>query len=155
MSMVGTSLDTVTYKAGYGRHCYFLTHDQLTETMKWYVEFSVSRHGLCISDYSTRRMFILWEIAYLSFFFVRGSVMFFTLRLLPRTKRKSIWTIYVAFALNLAITLLGTISFGVSCRPFSAHWRGGNCSSKEILMITNQVNGGKSPARVCTLTLSG
>lgn len=70
--------------------------------------------------------------------------MLFTLRLLPRTKTRSQWVIYVNFFLNFAITLIASVSFGLQCQPFTAIWDpkpGSKCLSPTILAITTKVNG--------------
>lgn len=73
--------------------------------------------------------------------------MLFVLRLLPVYKRWQKYIILVAFALNIAITLIGTISFGVSRIPFRAWYQdiaGAKCFTTSNLVITNQVNAGVS-----------
>ena len=72
--------------------------------------------------------------------------MLFTLRLLPRTKRRSQLVIYCAFVLNFLITILATISYGVTCRPFSGLWThspSAKCVTPEVLSATQQTNGSK------------
>lgn len=51
--------------------------------------------------------------------------------------------VYAAFALNVAVTLIALVSFGLQCRPFNAIWLdipGSNCVSLEVLVVTNRVN---------------
>lgn len=72
--------------------------------------------------------------------------MLFVLRLLPTYKRWQKHTIIVAFGVNIAIVLIGTVSYGLSCIPFEAWYKpvpGAKCFSKHNLVITNQVNGGE------------
>ena len=72
--------------------------------------------------------------------------MLFVLRLLPEFKKWEARSVYVAMIVNLAITLLAGISYGVSCSPFRANWDsipGGRCHSKDVTVITTQINGGK------------
>lgn len=85
-----------------------------------------------------------WIIVFISLFFIRTSVMLFTLRLLPVYKRWQKRVIVFAFGLNIAITLIGTISYGLSCIPFRAWYEtvpDAKCFSKRNLVVTNQVNG--------------
>ena len=98
-----------------------------------------------IIAYCSLRLYLAWLMAFLAFFFVRASVMLFTLRLLPRTKRRSQWIIIGAFTLNVAITLIAMISFGLQCEPFSAIWNprpGAKCAAPQVLTVSNRVNGG-------------
>ena len=72
--------------------------------------------------------------------------MLFVLRLLPPFKKWEARIICIAMGLNFAITILGTVSYGVSCIPFRANWQiipGAKCYSKDLLVITTRVNGGK------------
>ena len=55
--------------------------------------------------------------------------------------------ILAAFTLNIAITLVGTVSYGFSCIPFRAWYQevpNSKCFSTHNLVITNQVNGGST-----------
>ena len=75
--------------------------------------------------------------------------MLFVLRLLPIYKRWQKRIIYALLPLNLAISLIATVSYGLSCIPFKAWYEpvpGARCFSKDKLVITNQVNGGKLSA---------
>lgn len=87
------------------------------------------------------RIYISWIVAFLSFFFIRASVMLFTLRLLPLTKMWSQRIIYVTLVLNFAITLAATASYGVRCSPSKP-------VPASVLLITMQVNGSESIAKV-------
>ena len=89
---------------------------------------------------------ILWLTAFLSFFFLRASIMLFVLRLLPIYKKWQKHTILICFGVNIAITLISCISYGLSCVPFRAWYEnvpGSTCFSKHKLVITNQVNASK------------
>lgn len=106
-----------------------------------------------------------WLIAFISFFLIRTAVMYvdddpeillnhltryprlFTLRLLPRTEKKSAWAIYAAFALNIAILMIAVISCALQYRPFADIWRkipNDQCVSIDVLAVTNQVNASES-----------
>ncbi|KAG8525208.1 uncharacterized protein KY384_008852 [Bacidia gigantensis] len=63
-----------------------------------------------------------WILGFLCFGFIRASILFFVLRLLPVYKRWQKNVILAAFVFNIAITLIATVSYGLS-------------------FITNQVNG--------------
>ena len=83
-------------------------------------------------------------MVFISFFFVRTSVILFVLRLLPVYKKWQKRVIYVAFAANLAICLISTVSYGLACIPFKAWYTNvpnAKCFSKHKLVVTNQVNG--------------
>ena len=70
--------------------------------------------------------------------------MLFVLRLLPPFKKWQQKVVYVAFGLNLVITFVATISYGLSCIPFSAAWTnspGSKCVSKHVLVAIQQMNG--------------
>ena len=84
-------------------------------------------------------------MAFICFYFIRTSVLLFVLRLLPIYKRWQKNVILTNFALNIAITLIGTVSYGLSCIPFRAWYQevpNAKCFSTRNLVITNQVNGG-------------
>ena len=83
-------------------------------------------------------------MVFISWFFLRASVMLFVLRLLPPFKKVQQKIIYAAFFVNFAITVIGTVSYGVSCRPLRASWEnvpGGKCYTRNLLVITTRVNG--------------
>lgn len=89
-------------------------------------------------------MLIDWIIVYIAMFMIRSSVMLFVLRLLPPTKKLEQKIIFVVFALNVAITLIATVSYGVLCRPFEANYYsvpGAKCAPSHVRVVTNQVNG--------------
>lgn len=70
--------------------------------------------------------------------------MLFVLRLLPPNKKLQERIILVAFFFNFAITMIGTVSYGVRCQPFEASYKnvpGARCLSQNILVVTQQVNG--------------
>ena len=72
--------------------------------------------------------------------------MLFVLRLLPPNKKWQTRVILVAFFLNFAITMIGSISYGLSCIPFEAEWKsipGAKCHSVHLMTVTQQVNGSK------------
>lgn len=72
--------------------------------------------------------------------------MLFVLRLLPSYKKWQQRATYILFFLNFAASLVGLISFGLSCTPFEANWNevpGSRCYSKNLIAITNRVNSGK------------
>ena len=72
--------------------------------------------------------------------------MLFVLRLLPAYKHWQKNVILAACALNVAVTLIGTVSYGLSCIPFRAWYQevpNPKCFSTRDLVITNQVNGSK------------
>ncbi|KAL8896845.1 MAG: hypothetical protein Q9207_007510 [Kuettlingeria erythrocarpa] len=91
-----------------------------------------------------------WEFtgyiqAYIIYFFVRASVMLFVLRLLPSYKKWQQRVVYAMFLINFLVTLYTCITFGVSCIPFKANWDtvpNAKCFSKDVLVITNQINAG-------------
>ena len=92
------------------------------------------------------RLYIDWIIAFVAFFFLRLSVMLFTLRLLPRTKFRSQIIIYVAMFLNFAISLIAAVSYGLHCQPVSAYWhpvQGAKCLNSKLLKDMMIVNGGE------------
>ena len=71
--------------------------------------------------------------------------MMFVLRLLPTFQKVQKWIVYIALAINLAITIVVTVSYGLSCMPLKAEWEhipGAKCYSKDVLVITSTVNGG-------------
>ena len=80
-----------------------------------------------------------------SYFFIRASVMLFTLRLLPCTKKWPRRIIYVAFFLNFAIALVALVGFGVRCIPFPANYKNepAHCKSNELNVAVQQANGGR------------
>ena len=73
--------------------------------------------------------------------------MLFVLRLLPIYKKWQQRVVYLAFLMNFLVTAYTCIAFGVSCIPFKANWdtvANSKCFSKDVLVITNQVNAGKA-----------
>ena len=93
------------------------------------------------------REYTAWLGSFLSFFFTRMSVMLFVLRLLPPYKVWQHRTIYGIFVLNILITALASISYGVACIPFRALWvaevPGAKCYSKKLLVLAARLNGSK------------
>ena len=84
---------------------------------------------------------------YISYFFVRVSVLLFVLRLLPSYKKWQQRVVHVVFLLSFLVTLYTCIAFGVSCIPFKANWEtvpNSKCFSKDVLVITNQINACKT-----------
>lgn len=75
--------------------------------------------------------------------------MLFVLRLLPSYKKWQQRMVLVVFLVNFLVTVYTCIAFGVSCIPFEANWDtipNSKCFSKDVLVITNQVNAGKRPS---------
>lgn len=73
--------------------------------------------------------------------------MLFVLRLLPCYKKWQQRVVNLAFLINFLVTAYTCITFGVSCIPFNANWDtvpNSKCFSKDFLVITNQVNAGKT-----------
>ena len=92
------------------------------------------------------REYIGYIEAYIVYFLIRASVMMFVLRLLPSYKVWQLRVVLVAFALNLLVTAYTCFVFGFSCIPFQANWEdipNPKCFSKDLIVITNQVNAGK------------
>lgn len=92
------------------------------------------------------RDFIDLTKSFLCFFALRSSVMLFTLRLLPFTKRWPRRVIECSFFLNIIITIIAVVSYGIKCVPFTAIYKpvpGAWCERQNILVTTQQVNGGK------------
>lgn len=74
--------------------------------------------------------------------------MLFVLRLLPSYKRWQKLAVDAMFLISFLVTVYSCVTFGVSCIPFKANWEqipGAKCFSKDLLVITNQVNAGKRP----------
>lgn len=73
--------------------------------------------------------------------------MLFVLRLLPSYKKWQQRAVNLAFLINFLITVYACVAFGVSCIPFRANWEtvpNSRCFSKNLLVITNQVNAGRT-----------
>lgn len=88
---------------------------------------------------------------YINYFFIRASVLLFVLRLLPSYKKWQQRITHVVFLVSFLVTLYTCISLGVSCRPFKANWETVNnskCFSKDLVVITNQINAGRTPLSV-------
>ena len=86
-------------------------------------------------------------MVFISYFFLRTSIMLFVLRLLPPDKVLQKRIIYGAFLLNFAITMIAVISYGVRCVPLSGAYKnvpGAKCFPAHIIVVTQQVNGSKS-----------
>ena len=87
-------------------------------------------------------------IVFISFFFLRASVMMFTLRLMPSFKKWSQRTTFIALILNFLITMVAVVGYGTQCVPCAVRKRevpGHNCNtSAKALVVTQQVNGSKS-----------
>lgn len=72
--------------------------------------------------------------------------MLFVLRLLPSYKKWQQRVVYLAFLTNFLVTAYTCVVFGISCHPFKANWEdvpNSKCFSKDVLVLTNQINGGK------------
>ncbi len=95
-------------------------------------------------------------MGFICFFFIRASVLLFVLRLLPVYKHWQKNVILAACALNVAITLIATVSYGLSCIPFRAWYQevpNAKCFSTRNLVITNQVNGSKIDQDTTRITI--
>lgn len=111
--------------------------------------WSQHESGLTPEEYSAEEK---WEYigyieVYIVYFFVRASVMLFVLRLLPSYKKWQQRVVNFVFLVNLLVTTYTCVTFGVSCIPFKANWDdvpNSKCFSKDVLVITNQINGGKA-----------
>lgn len=82
---------------------------------------------------------------YIVYFFVRASVMLFVLRLLPSYKKWQQRIVQLTLLVNFLVTAYTCVTFGVSCISFKATWDpvpGSKCFPKDVLVITNQINGG-------------
>ena len=79
--------------------------------------------------------------------------MLFVLRLLPSYKTWQQYLIYVLFFLNFAVTLVGCVTYAVSCVPFKAVYdtsiKGAKCYSKDQLVIVTQLNASRCYNPVC------
>lgn len=137
---------------GFGQHEALVPPADIKQFQKWYVvcaDLSLRMRRCWYSrpkTDSSDRTNIDWIMAFICFCFVRMSVMLFVLRLLPVYKRWQKNVILCAFALNIAVTLIGTVSYGLSCIPFRAWYQevpNARCFGTDKLVITNQVNGGK------------
>ena len=87
---------------------------------------------------------------YLSFFFVRASVMLFVLRLLPSYKKWQQRVVTSTFIINFLATAYTLFMLGFFCVPFQANWKAvpnSRCLSKKVLVFTNQINAGKIHCR--------
>ena len=83
---------------------------------------------------------------YLSFFFVRASVMLFILRLLPSYKKWQQRVVNLIFIVNFLATVYTLFMLGFSCVPFQANWKAvpnSKCLSKKVFVLTNQINAGE------------
>lgn len=90
-----------------------------------------------------RRQVLCYLVVYINYFLLRASVMLFVLRLLPAHQKWQQRIIYLAFSINIAITILATVTYGISCIPFKANWQdipNARCLPKNVLVIVNQVN---------------
>ena len=97
-----------------------------------------------VSNHLSNSTYIAWIRAFISYFFLRASIMLFTLRLLPFNKKFARRVIYVAFGLNFAITLIACVCYGVKCTPFRAAYAevpGSTCRSNQMLIASQIVNG--------------
>jgi len=73
--------------------------------------------------------------------------MLFVLRLLPSYKKWQQRVVNLAFLINFLVTAYTCVAFGVSCIPFNANWDtvpSSKCFSKDVLVIINQTNAGKT-----------
>lgn len=85
-------------------------------------------------------------VVFVSFFFLRASVLLFVLRLLPPNKSWQKHCILVLFFVNFATAMIGLVSFGVKCIPFHDIWSeepNRNCRSLKVNTATFYVNGSK------------
>ncbi|KAI9727271.1 MAG: hypothetical protein M1828_006890 [Chrysothrix sp. TS-e1954] len=124
LSFIGMVQDTIAVGYGLGKHESLLSPAEVQEIHKW--------------------SYINWIIVFISYFFIRASVMLFVLRLLPPGKTWQQRLIFVVFFINFAITLIATVSYGVRCQPFRAVWDpvpGSKCESIDIITTTGWVNG--------------
>ncbi|KAI9714793.1 MAG: hypothetical protein M1820_000082 [Bogoriella megaspora] len=124
LSLYSMIQDSIWVHDGLGRHESQLTEAQLSQVNKW--------------------TYIGWIVVFISYFFVRTSVMLFVLRLLPPGKKWETRIIFFVFFLNIAITIIATVTYGLHCQPFQAGWKsvpGGHCKSYQDLTITQWVNG--------------
>ncbi|KAL9087210.1 MAG: hypothetical protein Q9159_003777 [Coniocarpon cinnabarinum] len=125
LTLVGSSLNILEVRNGLGTHKSTIPPAEYAEDQQW--------------------EYIAWVMVFISFFFLRASVMLFVLRLLPPFKKWQQKVVYVAFVLNVIITIIATVSYGVSCIPFRAAWQevpGSKCFSKKVLVATQKMNGG-------------
>ena len=82
--------------------------------------------------------------------------MLFVLRLLPAYKKTQHKVVLMAFVLNILVTAYACVIYGVSCIPFDANWRempGSRCMSVNVIVLTNQINAGKSSEHTPSVTL--
>lgn len=77
------------------------------------------------TDISSREYSAL-IVAEISFFFLRASIMLFTLRLLAAHRKWLRSIIHAALIINIAITMIAVVSFGVKCTPFTAIYQDTN-----------------------------
>ncbi|KAI9696360.1 MAG: hypothetical protein M1820_008202 [Bogoriella megaspora] len=106
---------------------------------------------ITVGQYSSEQkwQYICYTLMYIELFLIRASIMLFVLRLLPSFKVIQRRIVYGVFLINFVITLFACLSFGLSCRPMKANWDAipnAHCFSKELLVITNQVNAALSCA---------
>ncbi|KAI9679009.1 MAG: hypothetical protein M1822_007435 [Bathelium mastoideum] len=112
------------YRAGAGKHESLLNQYEISQVNRWAL--------------------VDWVLVFISFFFVRSSVMLFVLRLLPPGKVWETRAIFVAFFFNFAITVVATVSYSVHCIPFQAAWEdipGARCKSIQVVTVTQRING--------------
>ena len=114
-------------------------------------------HGSLISlvtlSQQTCRTYISLVQVYITYFFVRASVMLFVLRLLPSYKVWQQRAVLATFAINFLATLYTCIAVGISCIPFQANWEDmpeARCFSKGVLVLTNQINSSKTYLALCS-----
>ncbi|KAL9087847.1 MAG: hypothetical protein Q9159_003444 [Coniocarpon cinnabarinum] len=99
-----------------------------------------------MSDLVNFRQNLTWTVEFISFAFVCASVILFVLRLLPIYKHWQKRVVVTAFFLNIAVALVGSITYGLSCIPFHAWFDpklGSKCFSTRDTVIANRVNGGE------------
>ncbi|KAI9723458.1 MAG: hypothetical protein M1828_004188 [Chrysothrix sp. TS-e1954] len=124
LTLFGQIGDTIAVHHGLGRHEKFLKTEQISSITKWeYID--------------------LIE-AFTALWFLRSSVMLFTLRLMPKSKKWPQRIIYASFFLNFAITIIVTVTYGTKCVPFTAIYKsvpGAKCDAQSIQIATQQLNG--------------
>lgn len=96
------AFNTLQVQNGFGRPIYTMTPAERSANAKW----------LIFAE--------LFNFADL--FFIRTSVCLFTLRLLPKTEKWSIYFVYLAWVFNFTSTLDNMVSFGVQCQPLRGLW---------------------------------
>lgn len=151
LTTAGEIDNTIGFSHGLGRHEDRLSHKQYSQSQKWCVKTGPQTKNLhelvAIQILLTiRREYIDWLVVFVSYFFIRASVMLFVLRLLPPYKKWQQRLIFFTFFLNFAITMIAAVSYGVHCIPFPAAYEdasGGKCIPANVIVVTQQVNGSR------------